>query len=622
MPDTFIDIQEVCFAYPAAADTPEAAAQSEQSFYEAESAYAVDHISLSIKRGEHLAILGRNGSGKSTLARLINGLELPTSGAVWVDGKSTAAEQDIWEIRRSCGMIFQNPDNQIVATTVEEDVAFGPENLGVKQPKLGQAVSQALAYVGLSDYAHAAPSELSGGQKQKLAIAGILAMQPACLIMDEATSMLDPLSRQTIMQLVRRLQQERGLTIINITHDMNEAVQADRVAVMQQGRLLMEGSPAQVFHQVETLRRLGLDVPVHTAIPFYLGQRFDLGFSSGSLATPEAAEQQLKQAFQFQAQPQTAAVSPAQPARARALDQIKVEDISYVYQAGLPTAKRALEHISFTVSPGEFFGVMGHSGSGKSTLIQHLNGLLRLQSGAVHILDYNLRQVKDIRQLRQHIQLLFQYPEHQLFAETVWDDIAFGPRRMGFSETVITENVKAAARVVGVDQSWLQRSPFELSGGEKRRVALAGILAMKPEILVLDEPAAGLDPAGREEILNYMRILSKAGTTIVLVSHNMDDLARLCDRILVLDHGQRLLLGTPAEIFAHQELIAAGKLTLPACKAFLQRFQADCPGLNADCFSVDAAVAELERFVTLKPAARARVRQQQELQERRGGTAL
>ncbi|NJP40820.1 energy-coupling factor transporter ATPase [Oscillospiraceae bacterium HV4-5-C5C] len=622
MPDTFIDIQDVCFAYPDSSDTPAPASQSEQSFYDAESANAVDHVSLKIERGEHLAVLGRNGSGKSTLARLINGLEIPTAGSIWVDGKSTVSEADIWDIRRSCGMIFQNPDNQIVATTIEEDVAFGPENLGIPQPQLGVAVSQALAYVGLSDYARSAPSELSGGQKQKLAIAGIIAMQPACLIMDEATSMLDPLSRQAIIKLVRKLQQERGLTIINITHDMNEAVQADRVAVMQQGRLLMEGSPAQVFHQVETLQHLGLDVPVHTAISFYLGKHFKLSFPSGSLATPEAAEEQLRQSFRFLERPKDDGTAKTETLADQPRPQIKVEDVSYVYQAGLPNAKRALEHIDFTVKPGEFFGIMGHSGSGKSTLIQHLNGLLRLQSGSVNILDYDLRQVKDIRQLRRHIQLLFQYPEHQLFAETVWDDIAFGPRRMGFSETEIAENVKAAVQVVGVEESWLQRSPFELSGGEKRRVALAGILAMKPEILVLDEPAAGLDPAGREEILNYMRILSEAGTTVVLVSHNMDDLARLCDRILVLDHGRRLLLGTPAEIFSRQDLIEQGKLTLPASKAFLRRFQSACPQLNTDCFSVDAAVSELARFVQLKPAAREEVRQQQAQKDRRGGTTL
>jgi len=227
---------------------------------------ALSHVSLDFKKGSHTAILGRNGSGKSTLARLINALELPSEGTIIVSGHTTQDEQNIWEVRRLCGMVFQNPDNQIVGTTVEEDVAFGPENLGFPQPEIRLAVDKALARVNMLAMAERPPHLLSGGQKQKLAIAGILAMQPSCLILDEATSMLDPATRADFMALVAELIQEQDLTVINITHHMEEALLADRVVIMNEGHVVLSGSPAEVFDRVQLVKSQGLDVPVHGEI--------------------------------------------------------------------------------------------------------------------------------------------------------------------------------------------------------------------------------------------------------------------------------------------------------------------------------------------------------------------
>ena len=227
---------------------------------------AVDDVSLSIEKGEFIAVLGHNGSGKSTLAKCLNGLYRPTSGDVIVDGMSTKEDEDIWKIRARAGMVFQNPDNQIVATVVEEDVAFGAENLAVEQSELRRRVDEALAAVEMTEYKDDQPHKLSGGQKQRVAIAGILAMNPDYIILDEPTAMLDPVGRQEVMNTILRLNKEEGKTIILITHFMNEAVQADRVAVMEEGKLVLEGPPREVFNQVDTMKSLGLDVPQVTEL--------------------------------------------------------------------------------------------------------------------------------------------------------------------------------------------------------------------------------------------------------------------------------------------------------------------------------------------------------------------
>ena len=227
---------------------------------------AVDDVSLSIEKGEFIAVLGHNGSGKSTLAKCLNGLFRPTSGDVIVDGMNTKEDEDIWKIRARAGMVFQNPDNQIVATVVEEDVAFGAENLAVEQGELRRRVDDALAAVEMTEYKDDQPHKLSGGQKQRVAIAGILAMNPDYIILDEPTAMLDPVGRQEVMNTILRLNKEEGKTIILITHFMNEAVQADRVAVMEEGKLILEGPPRDVFNQVDTMKSLGLDVPQVTEL--------------------------------------------------------------------------------------------------------------------------------------------------------------------------------------------------------------------------------------------------------------------------------------------------------------------------------------------------------------------
>lgn len=253
----FFDVQEVSFAYSSYGEVPVEVP-------------ALENVSARIDKGDFVVILGRNGSGKSTFSRLLNALLVPGKGVVLVAGKDTSDENNVWDIRSTAGMVFQNPDNQIIATTVEEDVAFGPENLGVEPSEIRKRVDEALETVGISQYKRNAPHLLSGGQKQRVAIAGILAMKPECIILDEATSMLDPLGRREVIKVLRKLNREENITIIHITHHMDEAAMADRLIIIDHGQIVLDGTPQEVFSKVEKIKSLGLDVPQVTELMYDL----------------------------------------------------------------------------------------------------------------------------------------------------------------------------------------------------------------------------------------------------------------------------------------------------------------------------------------------------------------
>lgn len=581
---------------------------------EASPVQALTGISLSVNVGEYVVLIGRNGSGKSTLAKLVNVLEVPDSGILCVLGLDTRSEDNFWSIRSRCGMVFQNPDNQIVGTSVEEDVAFGPENLGIPTPEIRKRVDEALEYVGLGDLADRMPSSLSGGQKQKLAIAGVLAMMPRVLILDESTAMLDPLSRNEFLDLVERLRVDKGITVIHITHDMSEACRADRVLVLDKGCIVMEGNPRDVFFQAERMSELGLDVPVFAGVVLELCRRLGVKPRKEYLESMPKAQNAvrsllsrrrtaaLKRDASFSSNGSQTADPPKKSVETFSTDAdrtvLRVSGLSYSYEL---REGMTLDKISFAVKRGEVFSVIGHSGSGKTTLISHLNGLIRPQEGEIELIDskndriLNTKKNTDVKEIRKKVGLLFQYPEYQLFEETVRKDILFGPLKMGLDKETAERNMLDSIRLVGLDESCLERSPFELSGGQKRRVAFAGIIAMDPEILVLDEPAAGLDPAGRREVFRYIRELRDRGKTIILISHNMDEAARISDRLLVLSKGRAICEASPGELFSSREKVQDLGLELPELVMFLRALTPDYPELKVSVFDVDSAVTELIR---------------------------
>lgn len=561
---------------------------------------AIDEVNLDIEPGQFIAILGHNGSGKSTLAKHMNAILVPSGGTMWVDGKDTKEEENLWDVRQTAGMVFQNPDNQIIGTVVEEDVGFGPENLGVPTEEIWQRVEKSLSAVRMIEYRHHSPNKLSGGQKQRVAIAGVVAMCPKCIVLDEPTAMLDPNGRKEVLRTVEELRKREHVTVILITHYMEEVIGADRVIVMDQGHVVMDGTTREIFSQVELLKKYRLDVPQVTMLAHGLKQR-GLDIKEGILTTNELIEA-LEKAGDWRQNQKKTYVGHAETVVKKEKKEnpiLKLEHIEYVYSSGTAYEKRALKDINLDIYEGEFVGVIGHTGSGKSTMIQHLNGLMKATSGALYYNGENIYDEKyNLRQLRNNVGLVFQYPEHQLFEIDVLTDVCFGPKNQGLTEEECKKRAIEALELVGLSEKYYDTSPFDLSGGQKRRVAIAGVLAMRPKVLVLDEPTAGLDPKGRDEILDQIAYLQKErNLTVILVSHSMEDIAKYVDRIVVMNKGRKMYDGEPKEVFAHYKELEKVGLAAPQVTYIMHALSEKGMHVNTEVTTIEEAVDEIMKEI-------------------------
>lgn len=529
---------------------------------------ALRGIDFAVNQGEYVVVLGHNGSGKSTLAKHLNALLLPTEGDVWVRDWNTREVEHTLDIRSTVGMVFQTPDNQIVATIVEEDVAFGPENLGIPHDEMVRRVDWSLDQVGMQPFRMRAPHLLSGGQKQRICIAGVLAMQPDVLVLDEATAMLDPVGRQEVLDVAMRLNREQGVTVVAITHFMREAVFADRVVILSEGRIALEGTPRELFRQVDRLRELRLDVPQMTELAHRLHERIPT-IPTDILTVDEMTAAVVNHGTTCEDRLSTTLPTPEPDAKDTRSQLITVRNLVHDYMRGTPMEVRALHDVDMDVHTGEIVGLLGHTGSGKSTLVQHLNGLLRAHAGELHVVGHDLSSGKaksdEIREVRKEVGLLFQFPEQQLFERYVGDDIAYGPRNLGLDKKAVRERVRKAMESVGLGfEEYKDRITFTLSGGQRRRVALAGVLAMEPSVLVLDEPTAGLDPEARRQVMDLILGLHGQGLTLVMISHNMEELAQYCDRLVVIEDGTTVMHGLPVEVFGQSQRLREMGLDVPA----------------------------------------------------------
>lgn len=557
---------------------------------------AIDQVDLDIQEGQFIAILGHNGSGKSTLAKHINGLLVPTEGTLWVDQMDTSSQKDIWEIRQKAGMVFQNPDNQIIGTVVEEDVGFGPENLGVPTEDIWKRVDESLEAVGMTAYRHHSPNKLSGGQKQRVAIAGVMAMHPKCIVLDEPTAMLDPNGRKEVLRSVRELNQKENVTVILITHYMEEVIWADDVYVMDKGKIVMHGEPREIFSKVAQLKKYRLDVPQVTLLAYELKQA-GVKIPDGILTIEElvhALEQkEVTAPAEWRTKIESVAFAGEKAPEREEKKSLELEHISYVYNPGTAYEMHALKDINLNIPQGQFVGIIGHTGSGKSTLIQHFNGLMKPTDGHIFFEGQDIwAEQFPLRGLRSQVGLVFQYPGHQLFETDVLTDVCFGPKNQHLTQEECEKRAKEALEHVGLDESYYAKSPFELSGGQKRRVAIAGVLAMNPKVLILDEPTAGLDPMGRDEILDQIALLHKTrGITIILVSHSMEDIARYVERIIVMNHGEKAFDDTPKKVFAHYKELESIGLAAPEITYIVHALQEK--GLKVDTTATTIEEAKL-----------------------------
>ncbi|MDO5737762.1 MAG: energy-coupling factor transporter ATPase [Eubacteriales bacterium] len=525
-------------------------------------------LKFNLPKARHIAVLGANGSGKSSLAKLLAALYQPTLGSLEVLGRDLNDPDAADYLRHKLAIVFQNPDNQIVATTVEEDIAFGPENQGIANPLLRQLVDDALELVDLTAYAQSEPTELSGGQKQKLALAGVLVMDPDVLILDEATSMLDPETARALFKFIKELCRQREINLINITHNMEEALEADELLVLKEGKIGYQGSVKDFFVE-DNVRSFHLLYPQHLYLWREILRSINSAETPSALTFSEVKEAIIKlldkQAFSKDAidacEKYLNSRAEIQRKRSENSPVIEVKDLYFSYRPDLPISIDTLRGIDFDLRQGEILAVLGPSGAGKSTLMLHLNALLKLQRGEIKVLGERLGKQTSLKNLRRKVGLVFQYPENQLFAETVYNDIAFGPRQMGLSEAEVKRRVLEASSLVSIDESFMERSPFELSGGEMRRVAIAGVVAMGTEIIVMDEPSAGLDPEGSREIVRLLKKLRELGKSLILVSHDMEDVAEVADRALLLEAGQVLGFSSARELFNQPELLSRAMLS-------------------------------------------------------------
>ena len=544
-------------------------------------------VDLTIKKGEFIALLGRNGSGKTTFSKQLNAILRPSEGTVTVDEMGTKDADKLYEIRQRVGMVFQNPDNQMVAASVEEEVAFGPENLGMESDTIVARVKQALEQVRMWKRRKTAPNHLSGGQKQRIAIAGILAMHPDYIVLDEPTAMLDPKGRKEVMEALQRLNQEQEMTVILITHDMEEAALASRVILLADGQMRFDGRPEKFFGADALLAEMGMEAPLSYRVRKLIDSDVfekkigDARVEEATIDKREKVAEYDKTGREWEASSELVDKKKNKKAEAETdeknQDLLSLQHVSYIYSPGTAYEKVALDDVNLSLGKGEIVGLAGHTGSGKSTMIQLLNGLLKPTSGTVTF------EGKDIHAkgysgnyLRSKVGMVFQYPEHQMICDTVWEDVAFGPSKQGLTGEACETRVEEALRFVDLPEKYYQASPLQLSGGQKRRVAIAGVLAMHPEYIILDEPAAGLDAAGKREIFDRIRRMSREqGIGVLLVSHSMEDLAEYADRIIVLDDGKKILDDRPAQVFAKRETLADCGLDVPETVKLADKLRAN-----------------------------------------------
>jgi energy-coupling factor transport system ATP-binding protein len=457
----------------------------------------LENLSFSIQRGERVCLLGRNGSGKSTLLRLIAGLLNPTAGEIFINGVSTTDHKRQRELRRQIGFIFQNPEDQIISTTVEADIAFTLENFGIAQDIMRREVGEYADRFELKELLHRHPLTLSAGEKQRTALASVMVVQPQVLLLDEPTSFLDYRGRQRLLATAFG---DRSYTIVGATQYAHEVEQYDRVVFLDQGRLLFMGSNDE-FSQTEQWQQMTTTTNARKRE----GIRTDT--SADSASSPK--------------------VEVASPVRGTELEMCNV---SFGYSSG----QRVIEGLSMRVSPGLITAVMGDSGCGKTTLALLFAGLVKPTAGAIRLGGKEI----GAKELSQQVAVLFQFPETGFFADSVLEEVAFGIRDLQLGSKEIEQKVRGTLNMVGLDfDTFVSRNPFLLSAGERRRVAIASALIMERPVILFDETTLGLDWEGRHTMVQLLRDLKAADKTIVLMTHDVDFAAQTADDIVLMDHG-------------------------------------------------------------------------------------
>jgi len=504
---------------------------------------ALSEVTCHIRPGELVGLLGRSGSGRSTLASTLNGT-IPHLVRGDLRGRISIAGQDIQGLRPRdltdrVGFLFQDFEAQLFSTNVALEVAFGPENLGVPRAEIARRVDRCLRLVRLEVLRHKAPAGLSGGQKQRLALASVLALEPQLLVLDEPTSDLDPAGRRDLWEAIRRLREERALTLLVIDPETDEMGWADRLIVLDRGRVALSGTPAELWSEGDRLDALDVKGFTLARLAAALGL-------AGRWQDADAAAAAIRAAGWRVADGTADRLRRADAERADGEALLEVEDLTHRY----PDGTEALSGVSCAIRRGEFVAILGQNGSGKTTLVKHLNGILTPTAGDIRLSGQSLRG-QSLARLSRHVGLVFQNPDHQIFAERIRDEVAFGPRLQGLAEGEIARRVEEALEAVGLAGAG-DLDPFVLTKGGRQRVAVASTLATKPEVIILDEPTTGLD---HRELLGMMALiqhLNRAGHTILIITHAMGVAATYARRVILMRNGRIVRDGPTREIFGDE----------------------------------------------------------------------
>lgn len=528
---------------------------------------ALRRVSLEIGEGEYVLVTGPSGGGKTTVCRCLNGL-VPhfhggvLSGRVIVDGLDITAHQPR-EFAARVGMVFQDPENQMVASDVERDIAFGLENLGIAPDIIAQRVVESLDMLGITHLRQAPIEVLSGGEKQKVALAAALAVRPSVLVLDEPTSELDPQSAREFMETLATLHSEGGLTVVLVEHRLERVADyCTRITVLDGGRVVVDGSRRAALESL-------VDEPHGVGVPPMVELARDLrmaGLWSG--ATPRDVDEARDLLGSTVASGSPERRYERTPTPGATL--IEVQDLWFEYEKGRP----ALRGVTTCVRAGELLAVMGRNGSGKTTLARHLNGLLRPTSGTVMVKGTDTHHAS-VSSLAATVGLVFQNPNDHLFADTVEEEIRFTLKHLQVPEEESGRRVHEALSLLGLEE-YRQHYPRGLSGGERQRVALASVVAARPDVLVLDEPTRGLGHEFKEELLRFLIGYCDAGRAVVLITHDVETVARHVDRVLLLDEGRVVDDGARRPVLSRSEVfrpeinaIVQGHLSGEEAEAFL-----------------------------------------------------
>lgn len=545
-PTPALSVQNLCFTYRGAGRS------------------ALDQVSLEVTAGEWVAVLGASGAGKSTLCLSLNGL-IPhfvrgaMAGEVRVLGADTR-ERSVSQIAEAVGLLFQEFESQLFCTSVELEVAFGPENLQVPPAEIRRRVTEALAAVGLAGMERREPAVLSGGQKQRLALSAVLALQPRILVMDEPTTDLDPVGREEVFAVARRLRDYRGMTVIVAEQETEAALRADRVVVLDSGRVAGVGRPEELLTRGGWLEELGVAPPA-------VAQLFARLDEPPCLEAQEAAARLRERGYRLDGA-EVAELEAADRARGGTYGEslLEIQGLEHRY----PDGTQALAGVDLTIREGEFVALVGANGSGKTTLARHLNGLLRPTRGAVRVAGTATDRAS-VTTLGRSVGYVFQNPDHQLFAETVAEEVGFGPLIHGCPPAATQLRVAEALAAVGLTGREAE-DPFSMTKGERQRVAVASVLATRPRVLILDEPTTGLDFHERRSLMALVQRLNEAGHTIVCITHHMEIVAEYAHRMVVLREGSVALDGPTRLIMAREAELAEAGLRPPDLTRLGKRF--------------------------------------------------